>query len=429
MRNKRMRNRFAAVSALTMGLVSAMLILGTGVAQAGISVPAYPQSVGVYPNWLTSGNPGPLPASISSGSTTVNAGTSSFTVQLTDSAKGTASKALSITIIAPPTPLTVTAAALAQGTVGTAYSASPLTVSGGTAPYSYSLTSTNNDGLTINSSNGAITGTPTSAGSFTLTAVVTDSSTTQQSVTKTLPLTVVAPTAPTATLTGVPATSGFQQQIAPTLSLGSSYPSPISGTIVLTFTPKVSGTGVDDAMIEFSNGSRTINFTAAAGSTTVSLSNASSITVMTGTTAGTITLTTTLTANGATLGAPAVYTITNAPSVPFISKVALTQVSGGVTVVVTGFSSTRDMVNGQFTFAPATGVALTSDNVSVPLTTPFTTWWATPSQTNQYGTEFTLTVPFTQATTTQSVTNVVITSVTVTLQNSKGASNPVTLSN
>ena len=45
------------------------------------------------------------------------------------------------------------------------------------------------------------------------------------------------------------------------------------------------------------------------------------------------------------------------------------QVPGGVTVVITGFSSTRDMVNASFAFAPATGDTFTSDNVSVPVQT------------------------------------------------------------
>jgi hypothetical protein len=176
-------------------------------------------------------------------------------------------------------------------------------------------------------------------------------------------------------------------------------------------------------MIQFSGGGRTSNFTIAAGSTT-----APTVTVLTGTTAGTITLTTTLTANGSQLGSPTTQVITNAPGVPFISKVTLNQANGGVTVVITGFSSTRDMINADFNFAPATGDTFVADEISVPVQGPFSTWWSTPATANQYGTEFTLTVPFTLATATQSVTGVAVVSVTVTLNNSKGASNSVTLS-
>jgi hypothetical protein len=444
------------------------------------------------------------------------ASTTNFTVIVTDSAKNTATKSLGIVVNAPATPLTVTAAALPAGTVGVAYSASPLTVSGGTPPYSYALTSTTNDGLSMNFSTGAISGSPTGTGTFTLIALVTDSSTPAQTSTQSLPLTVNSPVtitiapatlpaanvgtaysqaltasggaspykfavtagtlpaglalstagavtgtpttagsgtftvtatdsngatgknqytltvsaaaAPTVTLAGLPATSGFMQQPAVTPTLSATYPSAVTGTTTLTFTPSVTppsgSTGnIDDAMIQFSGGGRTANFTIPAGSTT-----APNITVLTGTTAGTITLTTTLSANGATLGSPTTQNIVNAAGVPFISKVVLTQVSGGVSVTITGFSSTRDMVNASFAFAPATGDTFTSDNVSVPVQGPFATWWANTSQSNPYGTQFTLTIPFTLATATQSVTSVAVVSVTVTLENSKGASNPVTLS-
>ncbi len=54
-----------------------------------------------------------------------------------------------------------------------AKSASPLNspapaVSGGTAPYTFSVTGTLPGGLTLNTTTGAITGTPTATGTFTL---------------------------------------------------------------------------------------------------------------------------------------------------------------------------------------------------------------------------------------------------------------------
>jgi hypothetical protein len=173
-------------------------------------------------------------------------------------------------------------------------------------------------------------------------------------------------------------------------------------------------------MIQFSGGAgRNATFTVPAGSTT-----APNLTVLTGTTAGTITLTTTLSSGGS----PTTQTIVNASGVPFISKVTLQQAAGGVTVVVTGFSSTRDMTNASFVFAPATGDTFQSNNISVPVQNAFNTWYANTAQSNPFGTQFTLTIPFTLATATQSVTSVAVVSVTVTLQNSKGASNSVTLS-
>jgi large repetitive protein len=67
-------------------------------------------------------------------------------------------------VVAPPTPpaLSITASFQA-GTVGTAYSGS-VTASGGTAPYAYALTAgTLPAGLSLNTSTGAVTGTPTTA--------------------------------------------------------------------------------------------------------------------------------------------------------------------------------------------------------------------------------------------------------------------------
>ena len=56
-----------------------------------------------------------------------------------------------------------------------AYS-SAITASGGTAPYTFALNSGSlPGGLSLNPTTGAITGTPTTAGAFTFTVKVTDS--------------------------------------------------------------------------------------------------------------------------------------------------------------------------------------------------------------------------------------------------------------
>jgi hypothetical protein len=175
-------------------------------------------------------------------------------------------------------------------------------------------------------------------------------------------------------------------------------------------------------MIQFASGGTSISFTIPAGSTTPVFPSGANATVLTGTTAGTITVTTSLTVNGVAL-ANTTKQIVNAAGVPFISNVSFTQTPGGVTVTVVGFSSTREMVSGLFHFAPATGVTFTSPDVTVQLASAFTTWWTNTAQSNPFGTQFTLTMPFTLSTQSTSVV-----SVTVTLTNSKGASNPVTLS-
>ncbi len=96
---------------------------------------------------------------------------SNFTVQVSDTNTGIATKALSITINAP---LTITTNSLPPGTQNVAYSAT-LTASGGVTPYTWLLASGNLPaGLSLNPSTGSITGTPTTTGVSDFTISVTD---------------------------------------------------------------------------------------------------------------------------------------------------------------------------------------------------------------------------------------------------------------
>jgi len=122
-----------------------------------------------------------------------------FTVAAQNAAgTGPASAASSaVTVNVPPS---LTFAAPPGGEVGAAYS-DALTVGGGTAPYTWSVsTGTAPPGLTLNASSGLLSGTPTAAGSYTFTVLVTDSSGKTASTPVTLlvaaPLALTAPAAP-----------------------------------------------------------------------------------------------------------------------------------------------------------------------------------------------------------------------------------------
>ncbi|HEY1497655.1 MAG TPA: putative Ig domain-containing protein [Candidatus Solibacter sp.] len=88
-----------------------------------------------------------------------------FHIRVTDSNGVVATGTCAFTIVAGPS---LTCSAVSSGTVGVAFSSPALTVSGGTAPYTFQLQAgdTLPGGLTLNTSTGAVTGTATAAGTF-----------------------------------------------------------------------------------------------------------------------------------------------------------------------------------------------------------------------------------------------------------------------
>src|SRR5450755_3252119 len=120
------------------------------------------------------------------GGTPTTAGTSSFTVQVTDSTLATATKAFTLTI--NPALAITTISPLPPGTVNVSYSQT-LTATGGSGPYTWSVTTgTLPPVLTLNATTGVISGTPTTAGTSNFTVQVTDS--TLATATKAFTLTI-----------------------------------------------------------------------------------------------------------------------------------------------------------------------------------------------------------------------------------------------
>ncbi|MBF4802201.1 putative Ig domain-containing protein, partial [Aeromonas hydrophila] len=100
------------------------------------------------------------------------AGSDSFTYTATN-ANGTSSPAtVTITVSAPS--IVVSPGALSNGSVGMAYSQT-ITATGGSAPYTYAITAGSLPaGLSLNTSSGMISGTPSASGIFNLTVTATD---------------------------------------------------------------------------------------------------------------------------------------------------------------------------------------------------------------------------------------------------------------
>jgi hypothetical protein len=268
--------------------------------------------------------------------------------------------------------------------VGVAYSQT-LAAAGGTPPYTWSGTLP--AGLTLSAA-GAITGTPTTAGTSNVTIQVTDSANATASAAFTL---TVLP-APTASFSGLSSTTTSAQQVNFTLALGAAYAQEITGQVTLAFQPDASlASPADDPSILFASGGRTANFTIPANSTApVGFS------VQTGTVAGSITLTVSWQADGAALAVPAALsqTIQIAPAVPVIGAVGTATSTSGFTVSITGYSNTRELSQAVLQFTPASGQTLQTTSLTVSLASAATTWFQS-STSDQYGSQFVLTLPFT----------------------------------
>ena len=142
---------------------------------------------------ITSGSPPPGLGLSSSGvisGTPTLAGSYSFTATVTDSTSATASQPFIINVNERPLRFTTTSLSIAEE--GRSYSTT-IGVSGGTSPYTWSITSGSlPTGLTLHSNNGYISGTPASdtAGSYSFIIEVTDSSPTTLSGTQSFSLLV-----------------------------------------------------------------------------------------------------------------------------------------------------------------------------------------------------------------------------------------------
>jgi hypothetical protein len=124
--------------------------------------------------------------------------TFNFTAVDTANNPSTPAGGSTVTVTITPIPhLAVTTTSLPNGVVGSPYSAT-LMSSGGTAPVTWAVTTgTLPAGLTLNGTTGAITGTPTTAGTSNFTVTATDSDSPAETATANLSIFIDAPPATT----------------------------------------------------------------------------------------------------------------------------------------------------------------------------------------------------------------------------------------
>ena len=262
-------------------------------------------------------------------------GTFNFTIRVTDTApQQNAQKAFSLTIVPAGAPLSITTTSpLPSGIVGVRYSRD-LQASGGTVPYRWSIRSgVLPQGLTL-SSDGVLSGTPTSTGSSSFTVRATDSSSQPQTADQAFTMTIDNPSIPALTLTAVPGELNPTQQQPIALAVSAPYPAPLSGSLSISFTPNAVA-AADDPMVMFSNGSRTVSFTIPANGTAAVFS--SPVLLLTGTVAGSINLNATLQGNQP----QRIGTVNVRLMPPQLRNVVGVRTSGGLRVEVTGYSPER----------------------------------------------------------------------------------------
>jgi len=170
----------------------------SGQVSATGGVPPYSFSVGGLPDGVSFAN------GAASGTPTT-AGQFTVSVSVTDSAKTTVTQSFPITIAS--TTLTITTSSLPNGIVNTAYSAS-LSASGGSGKFSWSVSGLP-PGVSANAA-GAISGTPTTAGTFPVSATVTDAGvlTAVISASKSFSITIAPPALSVSTTSLSNATAG-----------------------------------------------------------------------------------------------------------------------------------------------------------------------------------------------------------------------------
>jgi hypothetical protein len=183
----------------------------------GVSGVQYTQSLsaaGGQPPYTWSLGGGTLPPGLSlaaSGQISGNpaaAGQFSFTVHLTDSANGAASRDLSIRIGAG---LTIIACPGGSAVVGQAYTGTA-SASGGVPPYAWSTSGPPPPGLTLDRGTGTLAGTPTAAGASTYVLVASDSA--SATANKTCSMNVVSGLSiTTAVLAGGDPSLSYSQQL------------------------------------------------------------------------------------------------------------------------------------------------------------------------------------------------------------------------
>jgi hypothetical protein len=231
--------------------------------------------------------------------------------------------------------------------------------------------------------------------------------------------------------TGATGSQDSLQQISTGLSLASTYPLNLNGTLTLTFNSDVFS---NDPAVQFAFGGRTVNFTIPAGSTqAVFPNNALQLGLQTGSVAGTITLTPSFITDGGinlTPAIPSSLNLTVAQTAPHLLSAQLSSKTANTfTFQITGYATGRAITEIDIQFTPTAGENVGTTKLSIPVGPSFTAWYQS-SASQAFGSQFTVTIPLTLEGDLVTVTTLTaaVQTASVTLTNNQGVSNAQTVS-
>jgi len=322
-------------SPLTLSVLPPTLSMSPSTLPTPVVAIAYSQTMSTsggtapYSYAVTSGT---LPSGLALSPSGVLAGTPTgggavaFSITATDTAGFSTTQSYVMTVGVPM--VTMSPTAVPNGTVGAPYN-QVLTAGGGTAPYTYAVTSgALPAGVTLSPA-GLLSGTPTASGAFNVTVTATDSSTGGGPYTGSRPYTLIVGT-PTLTLS--PAT-------LPTPTLGTAYSQTLTGA----------------------GGVAPYTFSISAGTLPPGLSLNASTGVLSGTptTPGASTFTVKIMDSSTGVGAPFTttrsFTLATAQTIPTAPPVAVTTASNGPVTIHAAANATG---------APFSGVTITTPPAS-----------------------------------------------------------------
>jgi Abnormal spindle-like microcephaly-assoc'd, ASPM-SPD-2-Hydin len=219
----------------------------------------------------------------------------------------------------------------------------------------------------------------------------------------------------------IPANS--QPEVGVTLSAPAS--SALSGMLTMAYTP--AGGAQPDPTVQFEIGGMSVSFTVPEGeSAAVFPGGGTTIGFQSGTVAAHFVFSASLAAGEADVTPTPAPTQSGdvAGGAPVISSVAVESVTAsGFTVVVEGFSPTREITAATFNFTGRSGIQVQPASVTPSgIGDAFRTWYESDASA-AFGSMFTLTIPFTISGETNAIA-----SVSATISNAQGASSPVSAS-